>query len=157
MIHAFAQDQENKLVNRLLKPDMSLGNSAQNKVFLANGASVDKKASVRQFQGARKSATRTFPDQRAYSPNEFAVRHFRAGRALADLSTRGTVEQTKFSFATTSAASVRPAGDATKAVATTEYAGQRPFLGRGKSQKALHAHDTPLTIEQVRELLNKNK
>lgn len=32
-----------------------------------------------------------------------------------------------------------------------------PFLDRGKSQKALSARDKPLTIEQVRELLNKNK
>ena len=39
----------------------------------------------------------------------------------------------------------------------TPFAGNRPFLGRGKSQKALNAQDTPLTIEQVRELLNKNK
>jgi hypothetical protein len=37
------------------------------------------------------------------------------------------------------------------------FAGTRPFLGRGKSQKALSARDTPLTVEQVRELLNKNK
>ena len=32
-----------------------------------------------------------------------------------------------------------------------------PFLGQGKSQKALHAQDRPLTIDEVRELLNKNK
>ena len=37
------------------------------------------------------------------------------------------------------------------------FAGNRPFLGQGKSQKALSAQDRPLTIEQVRELLNKNK
>ena len=37
------------------------------------------------------------------------------------------------------------------------FAGNRPFLGRGKSQEALSARDTPLTIDQVRELLNKNK
>jgi len=37
------------------------------------------------------------------------------------------------------------------------FAGNRPFLGQGKSQKALSAQDTPLTLEQVRELLNKSK
>ena len=42
-------------------------------------------------------------------------------------------------------------------LAAAPFAGNRPFLGRGKSQKALSARDTPLTIEQVRELLNKNK
>jgi hypothetical protein len=38
-----------------------------------------------------------------------------------------------------------------------EYAGTRPFLDKGKSQKSLQAQNKPLTIEQVRELLNKSK
>jgi hypothetical protein len=37
------------------------------------------------------------------------------------------------------------------------FAGNRPFLDQGKSQKALSRQNPPLTIEQVRELLNKNK
>jgi len=41
--------------------------------------------------------------------------------------------------------------------AVREYAGNRPFLDKGKSQKSLSAQNKPLTIEQVRELLNKNK
>jgi hypothetical protein len=45
----------------------------------------------------------------------------------------------------------------TKKYATRDFAGNRPFLGQGKSQKALHAQDRPLTIDEVRELLNKNK
>jgi len=44
-----------------------------------------------------------------------------------------------------------------KNVPGTPFAGSRRFLVQGKSQKALNARDTPLTIEQVRELLNKNK
>jgi len=38
-----------------------------------------------------------------------------------------------------------------------DYAGIRPFLDQGKSQKSLSAQNKQLTIEQVRELLNKNK
>jgi hypothetical protein len=38
-----------------------------------------------------------------------------------------------------------------------EFSGTRPFLVRGKSQKALSAQDRPLSIDDVRELLNKNK
>ncbi|MBA2744260.1 MAG: hypothetical protein H0U43_08155, partial [Chthoniobacterales bacterium] len=53
---------------------------------------------------------------------------------------------------------VRPAFDAQKAVATSEFDdARRPFLVQGKSQKSLSAKDEPLTLEQVRELLNKNK
>ena len=51
----------------------------------------------------------------------------------------------------------RVAPESGRSVAVGSFAGNRPFLGRGKSQKALSARDTPLTIEQVRELLNKNK
>src|SRR5437016_530736 len=46
---AFAQDQEKKLVDRLLKPDMSLQNEAQNKKFIADGASTNKRANVGTF------------------------------------------------------------------------------------------------------------
>jgi hypothetical protein len=44
-----------------------------------------------------------------------------------------------------------------RAIATRDFASSRTFLDQGKSQKALSQQDKPLTIEQVRELLNKNK
>src|SRR5207302_8409092 len=37
---ARGQDQERKLLDRILKPDMSLQNEAQNKKFIADGAST---------------------------------------------------------------------------------------------------------------------
>jgi hypothetical protein len=52
---------------------------------------------------------------------------------------------------------VAPESTTTPGTPVREYAGNRPFLDRGKSQKSLDAHDKPLTIEQVRELLNKSK
>jgi len=57
--------------------------------------------------------------------------------------------------AATAGTRVAPESNAT--VPTLAYSGNRPFLDQGKSQKALHAQDRPLTIEQVRELLNKSK
>ena len=47
--------------------------------------------------------------------------------------------------------------DAHSATGTRTFAGQRPFQEDGKSQKSLDRQNPPLTIEQVRELLNKNK
>ncbi len=153
---ALGQEQEGKLLNRLLKPDMTLANSAQDKAFHADGASIDKKASVSVFRSARGTSTRAFGDQREFASGEFAARHFRDGGAAANLSTRNQIDRLKVIFATTNAA-VRDDVESSKVATTSEFAGQRPFLGRGKSQKALRAHDTPMTIEQVRELLNKNK
>ena len=58
---------------------------------------------------------------------------------------------------TKQARDISPSAYSTKKYATRDFAGNRPFLGQGKSQKALHAQERPLTIDEVRELLNKNK
>ena len=41
--------------------------------------------------------------------------------------------------------------------AREEYADQRPFLGRERGRTMLNQENKPLTIDEVRELLNKNK
>ena len=51
----------------------------------------------------------------------------------------------------------RAAAQSETHVASSTFGQARPFLDQGKSQKSLSAHNAPLTIEQVRELLNKNK
>jgi len=57
----------------------------------------------------------------------------------------------------TSTVEVHHATDSEKNIDEHNFAGNRPFLGQGKSQKGLNARKKPLTIEQVRELLNKNR
>jgi len=55
------QDQERNLVDRLLKPDMSLQNRAQNKKFIAaNGASIDKRATASTFYVQTKLNSKRF-------------------------------------------------------------------------------------------------
>jgi hypothetical protein len=44
-----AQDQERKLVDRLLRPDMTLRSTEQKKTFIADDTSINKKASVGTF------------------------------------------------------------------------------------------------------------
>jgi hypothetical protein len=60
-------------------------------------------------------------------------------------------------YSTRTARGLRDAQQADKTAASRSFAGNRPFLDKGKSQKALDRKNPPLTIEQVRELLNKNK
>ena len=38
-----------------------------------------------------------------------------------------------------------------------DYADNRPFLGEGTRQEILSQEDKPLTIDEVRELLNKSR
>jgi hypothetical protein len=151
-----AQEQERKLLDRLLKPDSTLQNDAQNKKFVADKTLVDKRAHVATFYLQRKengknfSGTRDFPAQpfNGQSPNAAQGR-------TANISSRTTPPNSR--YATSSTKRLNQVPDANKQTHTNDFSGNRPFLEQGKSQKSLSRQNPPLTIEQVRELLNKNK
>jgi len=154
---ARGQDQERKLVDRLLKPDMSLPNTAQNKKFIAaNGASVDKHAITSAFYVEKKSNSK-----RSFGTRDFAAWQFNAqsfhGSDNAANSSQKQITNSKRSYSTQTASSLRDAHEAGRTVDARIFAGNRPFLDQGKSQRSLDRQNPPLTIEQVRELLNKNK
>jgi hypothetical protein len=153
-----AQDQEKKLVDRLLKPDMALQNDAQNKKFSGDGsASINKRANVGTFFFHQKSNSKNYSGTRDFSTSQFYSQTYRGGRHAYEVSSPQTLANSKASFATQTARGVRDAPQSGKKVASRAYAGNRPFLHEGTNQKSLSRKNEPLTIEQVRELLNKNK
>jgi hypothetical protein len=152
-----AQQQEQRLVDRLLKPDTTLGNNAQDKKFVAKSKKIEQQAPVKSFYVADKPQTKSFARQRDYSATEFAAHHFRDGELNATMQGRAQRVNTFVVDGATGTLVVRDVTDGKKKIASSEFEGERPFLDQGKSQKALSQHGTPLTIEQVRELLNKNK
>ena len=152
-----AQDQESKLVDRLLRPDMTLRNNAQNKKFIADGASINKKATVGTFYVQEKSNSKSFSGTRDFSARQFNSQSFHGTRSASGISSQQAVGDSRPAYATRTARDVRDAPQSDKKVASRSYAGNRAFLDQGKSQKALNRQNPPLTIEQVRELLNKNK
>jgi hypothetical protein len=154
---ATAQEQERKLLDRLLKPDMSLQNNAQEKQFVAGGATVEKKARTKQFHVRERSFHKQFQGRRNVTTREFNTATSRFGRAEANVTTRHRIPNAELTYSTPGYREVRAARDAEKTAESTAYSGTRPFTPRGKSQKFLSAQDRPLTIDQVRELLNKNK
>lgn len=152
-----AQDQEKKLVDRLLKPDMALQNDAQNKKFSGDGsASINKRASVGTFFIHQKPSSKNYSGTRDFSTTQFYSQTYRGGRT-AYVSSQQTLANSKATYANQSARGVRDAPQSGKKVASHAYGGNRPFLNEGTNQKSLNKHNDPLTIEQVRELLNKNK
>jgi len=152
-----ANGQERRLVDRLLQPDATLNNTAQNKKFIAKSKRVEKQASVQSFSVSQTARTKQFADQREYSASEFAAHHFRDGELSSTMQARAERAK-RFSVNNgTGTLQVRDITDGKKKIASTEFADERPFLEKGKSQESLSQHDTPLTIDQVRELLNKNK
>lgn len=155
---AFAQKQETKLIDRLLRPNTALANPAQDKKFAAPRAtSFDKRAPTRSFYSREKTLAKPFPDERALTPRQFAARHFRLGDSAANIATRTQLTKNDRIISTPAAPGIRSAPESTVSSPVREFADNRPFLGRGKSQKALETQNRPLTIEQVRELLNKSK
>jgi hypothetical protein len=154
---ASGQEQERKLADRILRPNMSLVNSAQNKQFGVSEISVAKRASPKNFYTPDRPPGKSFAAGRAFSSRQFAPRPFSTGNTAANISPRSQVTKTDSVRVAAAAESTRSAPENGTSLAAAPFAGNRPFLGRGKSQEALSARDTPLTIEQVRELLNKNK
>ena len=152
-----AQEQEKKLLDRLLKPNTSLQNTSQGKEFVAGGATITKKAPTKSFYVRERNGEKGFWNTRQVSSKEFATESSRFGYAKADLTTRSKIAKVDVPYATSGYNGVREAVDARKSVSTANYVENRAFLVRGKSQKSLSAQDRPLTIDQVRELLNKNK
>jgi hypothetical protein len=157
---ALGQEQERRLMDRLLKPDASLANPAQNKKFTGERmASFDKPAPTKSFYSSQKPIVKTSSSdtERTFTPQQFAARHFRAGDSSAYIAARSGLKNDKV-FATSAAqAGTRVAPESNETNPVRAYAGNGPFLDKGKSAKSLQAQNKPLTIEQVRELLNKSK
>lgn len=154
MIVAQAQEQESKLLQRMLKPDMSLQNSAQGKSFHARSSTTNKPAYVKNFYTPGGSIARPYSSVKIASTRDFPSHDYVSKKPALGLSLAPNAQR---EFTTTPARHISETWDANKSVASSRYAGERPFLERGKSQKALNTQNLPLTIDQVRELLNKNK
>jgi hypothetical protein len=152
-----AQDQERKLVDRLLRPDMTLQSREQKKKFIADGISINKKARVGTFYVEKKSNSKTFSGTRELSTQQFNPRPFHGSRTAFENSSQQGVGNSRLAYPTQSARAPHDASQSDKKVASRAYAENRPFLDQGKNQKSLNRQNAPLTIDQVRELLNKNK
>ena len=148
---SFAQEQERKLVDRLLSPDTKLANPDQNKKFTGGLEAPTRSAATKSFYVSEKKLSKTFVADRSAPTTSFRTRNYSTHAATVPTLPPTQTYQTKQSR------DVSPSGYSTKKYATRDFAGNRPFLGQGKSQKALQAQDRPLTIDEVRELLNKNK
>ena len=153
---ARAQDQERSLVDRLLKPNTTLANSDQNKQFRAAGGSIDKRATTTTFYVENKSKPQKFADMRDFRSRDFNANTFWDGKHRNGATDKKIDSESSYSQASL-AHPVQAAYDHDRSARSREFADQRAFRDRGKSQKSLNRQNPPMTIEQVRELLNKNK
>lgn len=153
---AAAQDQKRTLIDGLLRPNMELSNPAQGKTFTTDSKIVGQQQTPATFV-TEPALKKTFGDISAAMTKEYSARSRKA-----DLQQRSTVEVRDVDagrkFASSSTRDNHSAYDAVLAVSGRRFSeGERSFRGEGKSQKSLNRQNPPLTIDQVRELLNKNR
>jgi hypothetical protein len=148
---AQAQDQERKLVDRLLEPNARMENSAQNKQFTGADAVTAKSASTRSFYVSNTKLTKTFAGTR-----EARTRSYSTAQVATQPANLPASQRTR-TFATADVRGISTDREQSRKYGIRQFAGNRPYLEQGKSQKALHQQDHPLSIDDIRELLNKNK
>ena len=152
----WAQDQERSLIDRLLRPNTDLQNPAQGKAFHADSKVTLQHNTANAFVLKSRPNEKMFGDVRKVETKEYPSRLVRADvaqRAHLQIHQANVPGQ----LTTSSARNVRPAYDANLEIPSRRYANEPAFRDQGKSQKSLDRQNPPLTIDQVRELLNKNK
>jgi hypothetical protein len=120
-------------------------------------ASINKRANVGSFFVHQKSHSKSFGGTRDFSTTQFYSQTYRSGRTGSNVLSQQTVANSKAAYANQTVRGVGTAPQSGKKIASRAYADNRPFLDQGTNQKSLNRKNEPLTIEQVRELLNKNK
>jgi hypothetical protein len=155
---AQAQEQEHKLVDRLLRPDMSLVNSAQNKHFVAaEGAAVDRKFEAKTFYPGDQHLAKPFGGLKNFVARAFGTKNFWRTKAAAEVRANAGKAFAITEFPASESSAVRTSNDASKKAEVREYAESKAFLAHGTRQEILSQQDRPLTIDEIRELLNKNE
>jgi hypothetical protein len=135
---------------------MTLQNAAQNKEFVTAEVSQSRQVKTRKFFWQEKTKTKTLPETREIPSRQFHSQSFSESRPATGLNAK-TAWKSDLVFRTQMAADGRVAADRNKKVIGHDFADNHPFRFQGKSQNALSQRDRPLTIEEVRELLNKNQ
>ena len=152
-----AQRQEQSLIDRLLRPDMTLKNTAQGKKFVTRTAPDSKSKTVGTFYVESRTPEKSFTAPRSLTTKNLHPSVFNGAGKAAPLPKKNQSLSSPDTFSTSSVVQVRETTDNDKKVPPRTFTGEQSFLVRGKSQKALDRKNLPLTVEQVRELLNKNK
>lgn len=135
---------------------MELQNRAQSKAFTADAKILERRGTVGTFVLQPSVNEKSFGSTRvattnAYRHDELAIRP----GAISSVQNNNAKLAARINASTPH--DVRQTDDADRQVAGRIFADERTFRDQGKSQKSLDRQNPPLTIEQVRELLNKNK
>ena len=158
---ARAQNQENGLLDRIDHPDRTLRFDPADKKFGVSAVVGDKQAQVKSFSFGKQSAIyggdgafRT----KAFSSKDSGFKTEAYAAKASALSQRNSFAQADKGFGT-KPMDVREAPAANKSAAVRDYVlSEKPYNWRGKRQDTMDEvtkDNKNLTVDQVRELLNK--
>ncbi len=135
---------------------MDLQNSAQGKAFAMDSYATIQPGAARKFVIEPSRKEKSFVDTHTIAVQEYHSRSFQSDSPNSVVP-QNSVANVPGQLATPAAPGVRQTRDARSKVATQDFADQHEFREQGKNQKSLDRQNPPLTIDQVRQLLNKNK
>ena len=155
---AAAQEQERSLRDRIERPNMSMTAQGFEKTFTPSAGGLNKTASVRSFGFGRAATTKGDGAFRTkgYASNGYQTSDFSTKKS--PLTDRGVAESERaYGTKAMPVSEDRAVGKTanTRAAQTTD----RPFISHGKRQDEIDElrRQKQLSIDQVREILNKNK
>jgi hypothetical protein len=151
-----AQEQEKKLSERIMQPDMTLNAREQSKSFGGGkGFNSDSKANVKEFYFTQHFSAKEFQTKEFRSKNYWAG-DFKFQTHEAAFIKEDSADKKQYA---TKSAEVKDARESGKTYDSRDYAGVRGTQPNGAAQGTLDAEHNkgPKTIDDVRELLNKNK
>jgi hypothetical protein len=136
---------------------MELENKAQGKRFIASSTVVERRGSVGTFALQPNRVEKSFVNTRA----ALTTTEYRSSRSLSPLRTISSTENRTANIrgpvGSSPVRDIHSANTPQIASSSRIFADQHQFRDQGKSQKSLNQQNPPMTIDQVRELLNKNK
>ena len=153
------QDQERKLVDRILKPDMTLASPLQSKTYYGgsggNGVDTSKYANVKDFYFIQKFSSKAF-DTKQFAAKDFSKGDGQFATKPAAFKTDAVPEKT-YGTKTVPIKGASEAGKGYAADVKTYATRDSPEKGK-TSQNHLdetYKGKTQMNIDQVRDLLNK--
>ena len=160
---AFGQQQEKKLMDRINSPDRQQASVFQNKLFANSGGINIGKIPFADttYSGTKSTNAKTFPGQRSFLgiKNPWFGNKVFASRS-ADVSAKNGFSNGQKSYAVSSATIAGYANASKDAFLASADVPVRPFLNKGAKQSQFDDISAKtkkeLTIDEVREMLNKN-
>jgi len=154
-----AQDQERKMLDRILQPNMTLGNPMQSKAYYggSSGVSLTKDANVKDFYFIQKFSSKDF-DSKQYEAKNFWSGNFQFATKAANVKTDENAQKV-FASKALPVKDARESGKGYAADSRTYATRESPERGKTSQNhlEEMNKGKEQMNIDQVRDLLNKPK